>query len=338
MLLLPLLSKLRLPFKFLAFFNIFIVLGGAIILERILRRVRRSKQIEWCTVTVTACLLTAACVTHMPSWYTYGIKPYPRSESILDQIPDAKASANRIMSITFERSPSARYWEELPHNLATIYRVPSLHGYDPLVSLSPRFLKVTDTLENQPLLTLQEYGVEYLLTPVDFNRPKLSGYRTSYRIERSSQIPWRVIATLIEHSAPVFADDETSIRRIPDPLPLAFPELHPAVSLPLRLRGDGFDVDTSSLAEGGRVVANFLWYPEMRGEVNGKSLPVATDSWQRIIVDLPRPANEIRIRFVPRWWKGFAIGTATAFAGLLLGHFAIRRERRIKELASAAAV
>ena len=338
MLHLPLLSKFRLPIKFLAFFNIFIVLTGAMILERVLRRVRRSTQIEWCTVAVTACLLTAACVMPMPSWYPYGIKPYPGSKSVLDQIPDAKASENRIMSITFERSPSARHWEELPYNSASIYRVPSLHGYDPLVSLSPRFLKVTDTLENQPLLTLQEYGVEYLLTPVDFNRPKLSGYRTSHRIESSSETPGSVIATLMEHSAPIFADDETSIRHIPDPRPLAFPEIRPAVSLPLRLRGDGFDIDTSSLAEKGRVIANFLWYPEIRGEVDGKSLSVAPDSWQRITVDLPRAAKEVHVRFVPPWWKGFASGGVAAFAGLLIGCFAMRRQSQAKELASATVV
>jgi len=240
------------------------------------------------------------------------------------------------MSLAFERSPYPRYWEELPHNLATIYRLPSLHGYDPLVSLSPRFLKVTKQLENQPLRTLQEYGVEYLIAPVGFNRPNLSGDQANYHVMGSDLMPKAII--VMEQSMPLFADDEISISRIPDPRPLAFREIRPAVSLPLSLEANGFDLDTSSVIEGGRVVANFLWYPEIRGEVDGKSVPVASDSWQRIVVDLPRAAKEVRIRFVPPWWKGFAGGGVAAVAGFLIGCFAMRRQAQIKDLASCVAI
>jgi hypothetical protein len=335
MLRLPLLSKFRIPIKFLAFFDIFIVIVGAMILERLLRRVRWAKQVEICAVVATLVLLGTTGTMRLPSWYSYGIKPYPTSRPLIEQI--SGDHAHRVMSITFERSPSPRYWEEFPHNIGTVYNVPAFNGYDPLVRYAPEYRKAMERFEKEPVQTLQEYGVEYILAPADFRRPILSAYGGSHHAESTSLIPASVRAKVLAQTELVFVDDEISIRRIANARPLAYLETNPELALPVRLRADGFDLDTSSAPQAARVVANFLWYPESRAEADGRPLVVTQDSYQRIVFDLPASTKQVRIRFAPAWWKGFAIGAFVACAGMLLGYFAVRSRREVKLLAAAAA-
>lgn len=336
MLRLPLLSKFRIPIKFLAFFNVFVVIAGAMTLERLLRKVRWAKQLEFWVLFGTLALLGTALTVRLPAWYHYGIRPYPRAKPILEQVAGGPVQQHRVMSMTFERSPSPRYWEELPHNMGTIYNVPEFTGYDPLVRYAPVYRKAMELFEKQPLETLQEYGVQYVLGPADFTRAVVS-YPGSYRAESTCLVPRSVRAKVLQQTHSVYADDELGIRQVPNPRPLAFFEAHPDVSLPLHLRADGFDVDTSAAPPGARVIANFLWYPELQAAVADGHVQVSPDAYQRIRFDVPASAKQVCVRFSPPWWKGFAGAAMVAFAGILLGRFSVRRSGVATALASAAA-
>ncbi len=335
MLRLPLLAKFRIPMKFLAFFNIFVVIVGAMMVERLLRWTRWPKALESCTVMGTLFLLAVAGTMNLPSWYSYGIKPYPTTKPLIEEVAGKAVLQHRVMTITFERSPSPRYWEELPLNMGTVYGVPAMHGYDPLVRYARPYRNAWKFLEEQPITALQEYGVKYVLQPADYHHPVVS-YGGSHFAESHTLIPTRVRALVLEDTNSIFTDDEINIREVPGARPLAFAANDPGVSLPIELRADGFDLDASSLAAATPVVANFLWYPEIRAEAEGRRVAIRPDGYGRITLDLPAPVQHVRIRFVPAWGKGLVAGLSMAIAGMILGRFALGRQVTVKHLAASA--
>ena len=320
---LPLLSKFRIPMKFLGFFDIFTVLIGAVVLQRIMLRVRRQQLIVGGIAVLTASLLVAVCLMPLPTWYTYPIKPYPMAQSVLEHIPNATTRQQRILSLALMRSSSPDYWQEIPHNLPTIYQVPALLGYDPLVGLSATFRKVDENLKTHLLRSCQEYGVEYVFLPNDFDNPRLSGTAWYAPMEKYPPVPRSEVPPVVAAATVLFHNDELSILHVPDAKPLAFAENAPATSLPVKLGTNGFDVDVASVA-GTRVIANFLWYPEMRAELDGQVINTRADSWQRIAIDVPTGARKVQVRFVSEWRKGFLCAMLAALAAIACGFLALR--------------
>jgi hypothetical protein len=245
------------------------------------------------------------------------------AQSVLRQIPDATALQQRILSLALMRSSSPDYWQEIPHNLPTIYRVPALLGYDPLVGLSGTFRKVDENLKTHLLRSCQEYGVEYVLLPNDFDNPRLSGTAWYASMEKYPPVPKSEVPPVVAAATVLFHNDTLSILRVPDARPLAFAENAPAASLPVKFGTNGFDVDVTSVP-GVRVIANFLWYPEMRAEVDGRAINTIADSWQRIAIDVPTDARKVQVRFVPEWGKGFLCATLAALAAIACGFLALR--------------
>lgn len=324
MLRLPLFSKFRVPIKFLAFFDIFAILTGAMVLERLLRRTRWNKQWTVAVVVITSILVAATCTMQFPRGYPYSIQPYPSADKMLDQISDARNHTQRIASLGMLRSPGPGYWQEMPHNLPTVYQVPALLGYDPLVELTPSFLKVNEDLKTRLLSSLQEYGIRYVLLPNDFEHPRVSGVPLAGPTENYSPLPRSEVHKMLPETKVLFHDDELSILRVSESKPLAFAENAPFVPLPLQLRANGLDVDVTLTSQGGRVIANFLWYPEMRAEVDGQTVKTTADSWQRIAIDLPSGARKVQIRFVPEWGKGFLCAVLAALMGIACRFLALR--------------
>jgi hypothetical protein len=321
----PLLSKFRVPGKFLAFFDIFAALLGSIVLERLLRRIRWSNQIAFGAVITTAVLVGASCMMPLTTWYIYHVKPYPAAESILQQIPDASSRKQRIFSLSLMRSSSSRYWEGMPHNLPTVYKIPALFGYDPLVDDLPSFLKVKAELNTQFLQSLREYGAEYVLLPNDFDHPELSLQDPELWVtESESPVARHQISQVVASGETIFRSDAISILRLSAVKPLAYVEKASSTSLPLEMNAQGFDIDTTTLGRDRRVIANFLWYPEMQAKGDGKRLEVGSDSWQRMAFDVPTGVKKVRVRFVPEWGKGLICATVAALVGIGCGFVALR--------------
>ncbi len=325
MLRLPLLSKFRLPMKFIAFFNVFAVLAGAVVCERVLRSIRRPKVAQACITVITAGLIAASCMFYLPSWYTYGIRSFPDGLAVLRTIAEAKDAHYRVLSYAQFRSRSPRYWESLPSNLATVYEVPAWGGYDPLVEFSPRLLAIAKNLDREGLELWREFGVRYVLVPNDIYRPRFGGYPGVWRLERDTQVPGKLLS-LVQASPVVFHDEEITIHQLADAKPLAFSLRDPATPVPLQLRADGLDLDTSSLRPGEEVTLNFLWRPEMKATANGQPVALRADGQQRMVVQVPSGAENVKIRFVPPWKKGFAAG-ALLFCVALLAGFVVERRR-----------
>ena len=93
--------------------------------------------------------------------------------------------------------------------------------------------------------------------------------------------------------------DETTLKELPGVDSLAFETGRPEQALPLHLNCRGAEIDANGLSAGARVTVNFLWYPQMALYLDGQSLAVEKDDWQRITTTLPRAGSTLSLRFEP---------------------------------------
>lgn len=336
MLNIPLLSKFRFPLKFLAFFDIFAVLSGSLVCERVLRKFWHRKWMDIVLTLVTVSFVAASCMYFLPSWYSYGIKPYPNGHGVVQHLSDVSEARYRVLSVAHIRSRSSDYWESMPLNLASVYQLPSLFGYDPLVGLDPAFEDFDREFERDPLDQLQRYGVAYALVSNDIFCPHFSGYRNSWNLERDISLSKNALKRVMELPA-VFHDDSITVYQLSKPSPLAFSNQAPLTPLPLKLRSDGLDVDAASVGEGGKITLNFLWSANMRAAADGKRVLVSSDGFNRIVLVIPQGAKHITVRFSPPWGIGFIAGGILLLCGFLIGQLAIRQQNKIEAATSVSA-
>jgi hypothetical protein len=109
--------------------------------------------------------------------------------------------------------------------------------------------------------------------------------------------------------------DYVKVIEIADAAPLAFDTARPTESLPLRMTVAGLDIELGPELEPRKIVVNFLRYPDIVATADGKPAAVTEDEWQRIVVDAPADAKQIRIRYSPPRATGIVIGVLLAAAG-----------------------
>ena len=154
------------PFKFVPFAVLFMLLGGALLIERAMRRIRRSYWQPTICAAALACLTFHVCLP-LPSFCNYGFQPYPPPPAELQALRDNPASG-RILAIGPNRSLAPEFGQSLMHQWPTVWGFDSLGGYDPLVSGSPRFAVVTRRLVSSAALLGMQIdlaGAEMQLTP-----------------------------------------------------------------------------------------------------------------------------------------------------------------------------
>jgi hypothetical protein len=112
-------------------------------------------------------------------------------------------------------------------------------------------------------------------------------------------------------------DEFVKVIEIPDASPLAFDVARPTESVPLRMSVAGLDIVLAPEPEPRKIVANFLRYPDIVATADGKPAAVTEDRWQRIVVDAPADAKQIRIRYSPPRATGIVMGLLLAAAGVV---------------------
>lgn len=110
-------------------------------------------------------------------------------------------------------------------------------------------------------------------------------------------------------------DEVLKVIELPGVAPLAFDAASPAEPLPLRMSAVGLDVDLTPVPQPRRIVANFLWYPDMAATADGKPVAVGQDEWQRMVVPVPANARQIRIRYSPSRAPGLALTLMLSLVG-----------------------
>ncbi len=308
---LPGFNKFQHWWKFLPFVALFFALGGGLVIERGLQITRKGRLFEQGMTALIPTLLIYNAFISQPVM-TIPDKPYPLLPSVVQELVlNPKEPLQRSMAL----APWLPEWKEpglivgLSRNFATLYGVPMLEGYDPLVEKTPLNVRLKDRLymsttfkrERQdfdpiptikPLEALHRYGVRWVLLTEGYS--ELKGI---YALDQ----------TITTHTHPRLRLPHTTISELSDSDPLAFVEGNPARPLPLILDTQGIRVILSGTVAG-PVIVNFLARESLHAYVDGKRVPSTKDAWDRVVVTAPLGTKELTLRYEPSWSKGLAVG------------------------------
>jgi hypothetical protein len=195
-------------------------------------------------------------------------------------------------------------------------------GYDPLVESKPKRLACLNALQTDPVAAAKAYGLRWVIIPHFLERPLPSQvFDENYVHHGAALQPLRAISRLALDLPTV------EIWEVPDVSPLVFVEHEPNRCLPFVFTGSGVSADVSSLASGGTVVVNFLAWPNMTANVDGKQVPITPDAWRRMTVSVPAGAGRLVVRYSPPWREGIFLGGVLALVAALGGAIASRWSR-----------
>jgi hypothetical protein len=251
---------------------------------------------------VVAALLGYHCALALPSFCTFGFKPYPSLDPGVAQHVKANDSSGlvKILPLGPFRSTNTDFIQSLELQMPSLFGVFSVDGYDPLVSEDPTLqrihnrLFVTSKTNPEPAAWLHEYGVGYVLL-YDVSWPK-----------------WLRVA-----STPVYRSDHLTLWQLAPPRPMAWADGDQSHSIPVTFDGSGADLDTSALRGADWVTLNMVCRPEIRAGNAGGQLVLASDSWGRIRIQVPAATTHVRVSFSPAWNLGFVAAGVLFLSALL---------------------
>jgi hypothetical protein len=250
------------------------------------------------------------------AFYTYGFRPYPQLPTELAKVvgPDDGGRQQRIMSFAAMRSTDPSYPLAVPHNLPCEYELPAFFGYDPLVQRFGRYTACLERVLAKPQAAFAAYGVRWLLV----HRTAWGGWEphTPNRFER--KFPFVPLLAKIDSNPQRSLgelDDYVRVFELPDAAPLAFDAAQRTEPLPLQMSVAGLCIDLEPAAAARNIVANFLRYPDIVATADGKPVAVTEDEWQRIVLNVPADAKQIRIRYSPPRAVGITIAAVLALMG-----------------------
>jgi hypothetical protein len=265
----PIAKKFAQPWKFLGFLAFLVPLLGAIAMEEWLKRSRRPRILEGAFLTLTVLSL----IVHIPSARaTYDYFQDDIFPELPKQLRPFLDSSARLKNFPPSQPTDRYYYNTLPHNLPTRYRLPAVDGYDRLVEIHPE--------SRIDPLRLQDYGVRWVLTP-STSTTHTGGHK---------------ITTF----------DGTNLFELPGPAPLISANEKRLDSY--RLLGNGIRIDVPKGTNS--VTINYLWRKGMRAKIDGRWLDVQHDNLNRMHITPQPDTRTIEIFYYPvfrwgHWLVGF---------------------------------
>lgn len=321
---LPIFKQFRHPMKFLAFVHLFGILGGGMILERLLRRHWRPRW-EWLLAGACAVLMSYHTLLARAAFFTWNIPPYPAAPDWLAKLADHPVS--RIYPIAPRRSTAANYQLSQMVQLPSIYGTLSLTGYDPLMEENPQQREMRRRLESDPLAALRAYGVRYLVVYPPQDLPSRWAGHDHFRWyfweppERAAYQAVKQSHRLVHWTA------GAAVYEIDGAAPLAFAKARPDKPLEVRFDAAGATVRLPKYARGESILVNVVPARFFRAYADGRRVPWQTDGWGRMSLAVPAGAKSVRIRYAPPWLAGSLAGLLMAI-GSCAGYGGFRRYAR----------
>jgi len=321
---LPGFDHFRFPFKFLGLFDLFVILAGAIALERLLSFAPLTRKFEIPIVILVCGLLAYHCSLATAAFYVYPFAPFPTPDPNVtrfllpegeryypkvlpvETLPDGKLS---VLDGSGNRSTDPAFLDSYMNQWPTLRGVFSLSGDDPLVRESSAVQRFGQTLVENIQLSMAEYGVNYLL---QYTPPGVSAEEVL--------LQWPGVRL-------VYASKNVRLYEMPFVRPMAFPENDPTHALRVKFDVTGARIETSEINDRATIILNMLWREEFRAIADVKDLPVASDSFGRIRINVPAGVRSVRVAFCPPWKKGFLAAGILFLCGLSLGWWSIRRQK-----------
>ncbi|MDQ3813424.1 MAG: hypothetical protein M3347_05680, partial [Armatimonadota bacterium] len=326
--LLPVFKLFTGPWKFLLFLNLFLPLGGGLIVERWLRGTKSPQRAEAMIALAVCALLLYHTALARPSFYSYGSRLYPPlPPPMATLLRSGGSTPQRILPFAPQRSISPDFVFSLRHNLPTAYGIFSFDGYDPFVPITPPNQQASARLQADPIRAARAYGVRWLIVHRLAEHPVYSPNPVLRHQEQIAQPPLRLLASLRRQARRRQVLPAVTIWELSDSSPLAFATAAPQRALPIEFDEAGARVDVSPLRDGGRVVINILRRPEMALTADKRVIPVEADSWGRIVTTVPAGTRVLEMRYAPPWSKGFLVGALLAVFSVVLTVGLLRWQR-----------
>ncbi len=194
-----------------------------------------------------------------------------------------------------------------------VYDIASVAGYDPLTEARPPIRFARALLAKYPAAALKAYGVRWVIVHRTARAPVFSGNRFLRGMEGVPLSGFLLNQLEALGAERVLNRPEVEIWALKNSDPMAFPAEDPRHALPITLRGTGVDVNVGSLPEGGMIVVNYLWYPNVKGLRRRPRRPLR----QRPV----GPSDRGGASGIPQGWRsvlGARWGRGLVNAGLVL--------------------
>jgi hypothetical protein len=310
------------PHRLLPFFVFFALVIGGRFIERLLRRAN-SRKWEYAIAAATAGLMLYHVCLCRTSLWCYGDRPYPPlPREIAQRIsPDEDPQAGRITWLGPWRSGLPGYAWLAPHSLPSAYGVLAIGGYDPIVENRPETLAVQSRCEDSPLEAARAYGVRWILAAnSEHYWPERNYWQAVYNHDwcigymHDPSADNRNAEALLPAARLCVQRDELRLYELSGACPLAFDRANPAVSLPIRFRGWGAEVESP----GGKrtIVVNMAMRPWVRAAAGSELLPTVADEWGRVEVRVPTAITRFQVFYQLPWRRGLLLGGGLAMATL----------------------
>lgn len=333
----PVIRKFTNPFKFIVFVNLFLAVGGGIVIERRIHALKNRVRWERIVAAVICLLMIYNVILAKTSFHTYGDIPYPPLPPEMKKLLSVPSpqlfgayshKLQRTLSIAPLRSSKPDYVSSLSHNFAMFYNVLSFRGYDErLISASSETLKAEEKLHEIPLEAAKIYGVKWViihntLVNTEYFSPKrnsmnIKGMANAMKFLETGQLRQILVYPML------------TVFEIQGVSPMAFVKSKPGEALPVKFESDGMNVKLPVSYAGEKVVVNILLRKNLKIYANGNLLPTSNDEWGRVIVTAPTGVENIEIRYKPPWGKGIIAGIALGLLSLfMIISLSIMRKRR----------
>lgn len=325
---LPVFNKFRLPFKFLAYANLFLCLGAGIILERLLRQSHWERKGQWAAAAIFLCLMAYHVSLAKPSFYSYQDRPYPPLPAGLQKIiaPAGGDAPGRILPLAPQRSHVQGYVMSLCHNFPSVYGVLSIDGYDPIVARSREFPNGTRVAGDGLAGALRTWGTRWIVVHDLLLNPVFSPSPGRWQTESVSEAELSYVDQVKKHAVHRVRIPPLELWELPGADPLCFYG-EEKISIPVRFDGAGATAALPGDFPGGVVTVGVLCWPEIKAKIDGRPAFPTPDSAGRVALQAPPGPGVLRVEYCPPWGAGFGAGAVLATLSLIFNIGLMQKER-----------
>ncbi|OGF45880.1 MAG: hypothetical protein A2231_07150 [Candidatus Firestonebacteria bacterium RIFOXYA2_FULL_40_8] len=298
---LPIFNKLRGPGKFLPFVNLFMIISAGIIMEKYLRRSKKTVNKSAVLACLTLLLLLYHVSISRASLYTYNdMPPYPNLPDELSILRNG-----RVISISPHKSTVPDYIYALNNNFATVYGILSFDGYhDQQSSHTLEYIAVSERFNKDPVAAAKAYGINWIIIHKTALEPVLCSNPNLYDAEKITEEDKKIMEKLAAVSREKLVLPYMTVREIEGVEPMAFSGRE---SLPVIFSAAGAMVKVSTVLPSQTVIVNVLWRPWMKAYLDGIEVRCSRDNWGRSAVKCAATSNVLLLKYSPPWGRGIAL-------------------------------
>ena len=314
MALLPVFNKFSHPIKFLPFFNLFFSLTGALLLSRALFGHTERRKMEAGLLGVLSCLMLYNSFQAHTAFYPLADAPSYQLPERFTSILKSDGYVHRIFPAGTIGTGSKGYMQGLRLNFPSAVGIVSIEGHDSLWKPRSPVTRIFEDMVAEPLETLRRYGVDFVI----LHRTARKEDRTfGLRLEELGEVPEVVaVEKALRGKEPLYRDNHVELYRVEGSESLAHEAGELAQPLAVSLDGNDVRVETASLAQGGKVMVNFLWRPGIEAHTGDRELIVGSDPAGRILVTLPAGIDYFHVGYHIQWKLPLLAGVLIFFVGI----------------------